>query len=171
MSLKQEIDKYAEACNQCMADDPGSINKHLDSCPSCKDYNNKIEELNEMVQLLKDNAGKPPEERYNIIKNRIEGFLELNDMQRKDAVGSMLDAMSELSENDRVTIVTTRMDILMNMPREQRNILLETVRDITPDWTQERADMEMRAVNAGTQHLMPLKRALARRMFSKALEL
>lgn len=169
MSLKQDIDKMAEACNTCMESDPGSMNKHIDACPSCKDHNAKLEELNHMVELLQSNAQKPEEDRYGIIRERIEDFLSLDDLQRKVAIGNMLDALSELSEDDRVKIVRTRTNVIMDMSREQRNILFGTMRDIVPEWTQERADMEMRAVVAATRDMMMLKRVMVRSMFKNIL--
>jgi hypothetical protein len=169
MSLKVELDKLAGACGVCVDKEGGPIDRHFDSCPSCQDYNKKAEELEQMVEVLELNAAKSEEDRYKILEARINGFLQLDDTKRKDAVGNMLDALSELSEKDRIKIVTTRTKILMGLSKEQRNILFGTVREIVPDWDIERRNMEMRAVMAATQDLMLLKRMMVRKMFKKIL--
>jgi len=170
MSLKQEIEKFADACNQCVMNDPGSINKHIDSCPACKDHSVKLKELSKLITELKKDSQKTEKERYNVLKKRMEGFVGMTDEQRTLTIANIMDALSELSEEERVRIVKTRIDILMDMSRDERNLLFKSMKEITPDWSQERVDMELRAVNAATRDITPIKRILARNMFKKVIE-
>ena len=169
MSLKEELDELADACSACADSDEKSYDQHMMECSACKDYNKKAESMLQMVEVLQMMASKPEEERYNILKARIESFLSMDDSQRKDAISNMLDSIVEVSENDRVKIVRTRTNVLMKMPKEQRTILMDSLGEIMGSWNDERKMMEQRAVMAATEDYMLLKKIMVRRKFQKLM--
>jgi hypothetical protein len=169
MTLKEELDELADACSACADSDDKPYDQHMMECTACQDYNKKAESMVQMVEVLQLMATKPEEERYNILKSRIESFLSMDDSQRKDAISNMLDSLGEVSEDDRVNIVRTRTNILMKMPREQRTILMDSLKDIMGSWSDERKMMEQRAVMAATEDLMLLKKVMVRRKFQKLM--
>jgi hypothetical protein len=169
MSLKEEIEKLAEACGECAEADDGSLDEHFASCPSCQEYEKRAEQMSQMVEVLQMNASKPEDDRLKILKARLDGFAQLPDDERKDAITNMLDSLAMLSEEDRIKIVKSRTDVLTKLPKEQRMKLMGTAKLISTDWDQDRKDMEMRAIMAATEDYFLLKRTMVRKMFRKVI--
>jgi excinuclease UvrABC nuclease subunit len=169
MSAKEELEKLAMACEECVGKDDASIDEHLESCPVCREYRDKAERLHQMLEVMQMLASKPEEERRRILQARMEQFSALPEDERVAAIADMLDGLSELSGDDRVKIVKTRTDIITSLPREKREVLMGSLRKVMASWSDERKMMEKQDVMAATQDYFILKRMLVRMMFKKML--
>ncbi len=97
MSMKQELDQLAAACEACATDDDLSINEHLAACPACEDHGKKAEEISQMIQTFQMMAAKPEEDRKKILNARMNGFLTMPDDKRVDAMSDMFDTLEDLT--------------------------------------------------------------------------
>jgi len=116
MSQREELEKLAKACEECLGKDIASLDEHLEKCPVCQEYKIKAEKINQMMEAVHMLASKPDEERLKILSARMEQFASMPDDKRMIAISDMLDSISELSEEDRIKIAKTRTDIMASLP-------------------------------------------------------
>jgi hypothetical protein len=169
MSLEEDLDILAEACEACAEKDVSSIDEHLDNCPACKSFQEKVLEKSQMVETLQMMASKPEAERHKILGARIESFSTMSTNDRKNAISDMLYALGELTEDERIKIVKTRTNILTKLPKEKRTVLMGTLKEIMSVWTPERKMIEQRALMAATEDYFLLKKIMVRKMFSRLM--
>jgi excinuclease UvrABC nuclease subunit len=170
MSQREELEKLAKACEECVGKDAASLDEHLEKCPECQEYKMKAEKINQMMEAVHMLASKSEEERRNILGARMEQFSTMPEDKRITAIRDMLDSIAELSEEDRIKIVKTRTDIMTSLPKQKKEILMGTLKKVMAGWSQERKMMEKHAVMAATQDYFILKRIMVRMMFKKMLE-
>lgn len=170
MTTQNELEVLMEACHACAETDDRSISEHFDDCPKCKDYAEKAEKLNQMVEVLELMAGKPLEARKQILGARMRKFFEMPPDQAKAAIGGLLEGLAELSEDGRNKVVKARTDLMMEIPKEHRKMLMGYLGEITNDWDPERKMMEKKAVMAATDAYFFLKKKMVRKHFAKILE-
>ena len=167
---KAELDKLLDACEQCAGKDTRSYEEHFGECPSCQDWAEQAEKLNEQIQFLEDLAAKPEEKRKTLLGARMRKYLGMPPEQRKSEISELLDGLSSISEGARMKVVKTRTDIMMEVPKEHRETLMGVLGDIMKEWTPERKMMEKQAVLKATEDYFFLKRMMVRKKFGKLLE-
>ncbi len=169
MSMKQELDQLAAACEVCATDDDLSIDEHMTACPACEDREKKAEEISQMIQTFQMMSAKSEEDRKKILNARMNGFLSMPDDKRVDAMTDMFDTIEDLTPDQRNTIVKTRTDLLTSMPKDDRNKIMGSAKEIFSTWEPDRKMMEKEAIMYATDDYMLLKRMMVRRMFKKML--
>ncbi len=170
MSHREELEKLAEACEECWGKDIASLDEHLERCPVCQEYKMKSEKINQMMEAVHMFASKPEDERRKILGARMDQFSAMPEEKRIIAISDMLDSIAELSEEDRINILKTRADIIASLPGPKNIILMGSLRKVSEGWPEERKMMERQAVIAATQDYFILKRMIVRKMFKKMLE-
>ncbi len=170
MSHREELEKLAEACEDCWGKDIASLDEHLERCPVCQEYKIKSEKINQMMEAVHMFASKPENERRKILSARMDQFSTMPEEKRILAMSDMLDSIEELPEEDRIKILKTRTDMIASLPAKKNVILMGSLRKILAEWPEERKMMERQAVIAATQDYFILKRMIVRKMFKKMLE-
>jgi excinuclease UvrABC nuclease subunit len=170
MSHREELEKLANACEECWGKDMASLDEHLERCPVCQEYKMKSEKINQMVEAVHMFASKPEDERRKILGARMDQFSTMPEEKRIIAISDMLDSIAELSEEDRIKILKTRADIIASLPGQKNVILMGSLKKVLEGWPEERKMMERQAVIAATQDYFILKRMIVRKMFKKMLE-
>jgi hypothetical protein len=169
MTTKAELEKLLAECEACADADDKSYEEHFATCPSCKEHAEKAEKLNQMMEVLEMMAAKPLEARKQILGARMRKFVSLPDVERKEAVGELLDALGELDEVSMAKVVKARTDLMMEIPKEHRQKLMTTLGQVMKEWTPERKMRERMAFLKATDDYFFLKRKMVRKKFGQLL--
>ncbi len=169
MTMREDLEKLAKACEECAGKDTASLDEHLEKCPACQEYKMKAEKIDQMMEAVHMLASKSEEDRRKILGARMEQFSAMPEDKRMSAISDMLDAVAELSEEDRIKIVKTRTDIMTGLPKQKKEALMGTLKKVMSSWPEDRKMTEKQAVMAATQDYFILKRMMVRMMFKKML--
>jgi hypothetical protein len=169
MTTKKELDDIMEACEACAGADEKSYEEHFDTCPSCREYAEKAEKLNQQIEVLELMAAKPLEARKQILGARMRKFLSMQPPERKTAISELLDGLHELDDDAMSKVVKARTDLMMEIPKEKRETLMGVLKDIMTDWPQDRKMRERQAVIRATEDYFFLKRKMVRKKFGQLL--
>jgi hypothetical protein len=170
MTTKKELDDIMEACEACAGADEKSFDEHFATCPSCQEYAEKAEKLNQQVEVLELMASKPLESRKQILGARMRKFISMQPPERKAAVTELLDGLHELDDDAMSKVVKARTDLMMEIPKEHRETLMKTLSDIMTKWPDDRKMRERKAVIKATEDYFFLKRRLVRKKFGQMMQ-
>jgi hypothetical protein len=170
MTTKKELDDIMEACEACAGADEKSFDEHFATCPSCQEYAEKAEKLNQQVEVLELMASKPLESRKQILGARMRKFISMQPPDRKAAITELLDGLHELDDDAMSKVVKARTDLMMEIPKEHRETLMKVLSDIMTTWPDDRKMRERKAVIKATEDYFFLKRRLVRKKFGQMMQ-
>jgi hypothetical protein len=170
MTTKNELDDILEACEACAGSDDKSYEEHFATCPSCQEYAEKAEKLNQQIEVLELMAAKPLEARKQILGARMRKFLSMQAPDRRANISEFLDGLHELDDDSMSKVVKARTDLLMEIPKEHRETLMKVLSDIMTKWPEDRKMRERKAVIKATEDYFFLKRKMVRKKFGKLMQ-
>lgn len=170
MTTKNELNDILDACEKCAGADDKSYEEHFAECPTCQEYAEKAEKLNQQMEVLELMASKPLEARKQILGARMRKFISLPDAERKAAIGELMDALGELTDDAMSKVVKARTDLMMEIPKEHRQKLMGTLKEIMSEWPNDRKMRERQAVIKATEDYFFLKRKMVRKKFGQLLQ-
>jgi hypothetical protein len=170
MTTKSELDDILKACEECAGSDDKSYHEHFEECPTCKEYAEKAEKLNQQIEVLELMAAKPLEARKQILGARMRKFLSMQAPERKAAITELLDGLHELDDDALSKVVKARTDLMMEIPKEHRETLMVVLGDIMTKWPEDRKMRERKAVIKATEDYFFLKRKMVRKKFGKMMQ-
>jgi hypothetical protein len=168
-TAREELEQLAEECEVCALEDDESIDNHLVTCPSCSDHVDKAEQIVHMIGHMKQMSRDDENMRRELMVHDVGSFLEMSELERKDALADMFDNLADLNEAERTVIVKTRTDIMTSLPRNERDKMMASARDIYKGYDVNRRITEEQAILAATRDYNPLKRTMVRRMYKKMM--
>lgn len=169
MIAEGKLEELAKACEECIGNDPGSIEEHFEKCPVCKLYKEQEETVSCITETIRNIASKSEEDRCDALCRKLDKFYSMPDDQRVDAISKMLDSEGVLSEEELFKIVTTRVELLTKLPKEKRIRLIDMLEKAMSNWSEDRKQLEKRAIMTATEDYFLLKKTVLRRMFKKML--
>jgi hypothetical protein len=170
MTTKDELNDIMDACEACAGSDDKSYEEHFATCPSCQEYAEKAEKLNQQIEVLELMASKPLEARKQILGARMRKFLSMQAPERRAAINQLLDGLHELDDDAMSKVVKARTDLMMEIPKEHRETLMNVLSDIMTKWPEDRKMRERKAVIKATEDYFFLKRKMVRKKFSQMMQ-
>lgn len=103
-------------------------------------------------------AQLPEDQRRTMLRERLEMFAAMNDLERASAMRQMMEAVGSLSHEDIKKLFHARYEILFELPEDKRMKLMQTHMGLVQQMGPEKARMEMEI----TQEIAPTLSARAR---------
>lgn len=112
-------------------------------------------DMRSMVAAL---AQMPESQRKTMMRERLEMFASMNDLERASAMRQMMEAVGTLPRDGAKKLLTTRTEILFELPEATRMKLMQTHMSLLQQIGPERAMAEMEIVKEITPTLSPAAR-------------
>lgn len=109
----------------------------------------------DMKDMVKALATMPEEQRKTMMRGRLQMFSEMTDADRGKAMQMMMEAVGTLPETDIRKLIKTRTELLCDLPDQTRMKLMQTHMGLLQKMPPEKAQMEMKLIQAITPELKP----------------